>query len=229
MQRDEGLQRYACIGSFRFLDLALSLDPSYSTILARLKSGETFLDLGCCTGQEVRKLVVDGAPSENLYGSDLFPEFFDLGYKLFGDKETLKSTFIAADIFDSESGLKNLDGKVDIIFAGSFLHLFGLAAQKEACRRIVKLLRAKEGSVFLGKQLGNMKAGVHRHRRNPGQTSWAHDEESFRRMWKEVGEETGSEWKVDFTYLDPAVEDIRMRGNAYSEGLRRIQFKVLRV
>jgi len=119
--------------------------PYYPTILERLKTGEqNFLDLGCCFGQELRKLVADGAPPENLYGADLNPEFFDLGYKLFRDKDTLTSKFIAADIFDPGSELHELDGKIDILYAGSFLHLFSYEGQINACKAIVKLLRDKK-------------------------------------------------------------------------------------
>jgi hypothetical protein len=95
-----------------------------------LTSGnETFLDLGCCFGQDLRKVAHDGAVQENLYGSDLRAEFFEMGYPLFLDKDTLKSKFIAADITDSNSALSELDGRINIIYAGPFLHLFSYADQ----------------------------------------------------------------------------------------------------
>lgn len=48
---------YPCIGAYRFLDLSIISSPQYDEILSRVKSGEKFLDLGCCFGQEVRQLV----------------------------------------------------------------------------------------------------------------------------------------------------------------------------
>jgi hypothetical protein len=51
----------------------------YQQVLERVKNGENFLDLGCCLGQEIRKLVFDGAPSVNTYGSDLHGEFISVG------------------------------------------------------------------------------------------------------------------------------------------------------
>jgi hypothetical protein len=40
---------------------AISLSPDYPAVLQRLKSGnENFLDLGCCFGQELRKVAADG-------------------------------------------------------------------------------------------------------------------------------------------------------------------------
>ncbi|KAL8695808.1 MAG: hypothetical protein Q9201_007954 [Fulgogasparrea decipioides] len=70
------------------------------------KPPELFLDLGCCLGQDIRKLVVDGAASENLYGLDIEPHFIDLGYELFRDRRTLKSRFTIADLLTSE-GVEN--------------------------------------------------------------------------------------------------------------------------
>lgn len=125
--------------------------------------------MGCCFGQEIRRLAADGAPSENLYGSDLRPEFFELGYEFFRDRDTLKSKFIAADIFDPNSALKELDGKIDILYAGSFLHLFGYEQQLEVSIRIAKLLKEKPGSLLVGRQVGNVEAGEKPHRTNPEQ------------------------------------------------------------
>ena len=42
---------------FTFLDSGLSASPYYQEVLERVKQGETFLDLGCCFGQELRVLV----------------------------------------------------------------------------------------------------------------------------------------------------------------------------
>jgi SAM-dependent methyltransferase len=174
------------------------LSPNYPTILQRLKTGdENFLDLGCCFGQEIRRLVHDGVPSSHLWGTDLRPEFFELGYKLFQDKDTLKSNFIAADIFDPSSPLKDLEGKIDIIYAGSFLHLFNYEQQIAVCKRIVEILRARKGSFVLGRQVGNLEAGEKVHRTNAAQSMFRHNEESFKKMWAEVGEATGTKWKVD--------------------------------
>ncbi|KAE9378513.1 methyltransferase domain-containing protein [Stipitochalara longipes BDJ] len=205
--RDEAWQiwPYPCIGGFRFLDLAISLSPNYPTILERLKTGnENFLDLGCCFGQEIRRLVHDGAPSSHLWGADLRPEFFDLGYKLFQDKDTLQAKFMAADIFDPSSPLKDLEGKIDIIYAGSFLHLFNYEQQIAVCKRIVEILRAKKGSFVLGRQAGNVEAGERVHRTNPAQSMFRHNEESFKKMWAEVGEATGTKWKVDVELFTPS-------------------------
>jgi SAM-dependent methyltransferase len=208
---------------------AISQSPDYPTIIQRLKTGnENFLDLGCCFGQELRKVASDGAPQEHLYGADLRPEFFQLGYELFRDKDTLKSTFIAADIFDHTSPLSSLDGKIDIIYTGSFLHLFGYAEQFEICKRIVKLLRDRKGSLLVGRQVGNLDAGEQVHRTNKNQTMFRHNVESFKRLWEEVGEVTGTKWRVDAELLTFNENFLNERGGLHGPNVRRLRFSVWR-
>jgi hypothetical protein len=48
---------YPCIGCYRFLDILIVKSQAYEEIVARLKKGERFLDIGCCIGQELRQLV----------------------------------------------------------------------------------------------------------------------------------------------------------------------------
>lgn len=40
-------------------------------MVQRLKDGARYLDVGCCLGQDIRKLVADGVPSAHLYGVEL--------------------------------------------------------------------------------------------------------------------------------------------------------------
>jgi SAM-dependent methyltransferase len=189
------------------MSLSMYRLPSYPKVLERLKSGAVFLDLGCCFGQEIRDLVRAGVPSKNLYGSDLRQEFWDIGYELFRDKETLESTFYAADIFDESetSPLRQLDGKVDVIYAGSFFHLFSWDQQLRVAKRVVGMLKPVEGSILVGKQVGRKIGGVVPHRPRPGLTEpsagtmWRHDGESWEKMWKETEEATGTEWDCKTT------------------------------
>ncbi|KAG4438614.1 hypothetical protein IFR05_005897 [Cadophora sp. M221] len=218
---------YPCIGEFRFLDLALSRSPDYPAVLQRLKSGnENFLDLGCCFGQELRKLAHDGAFQENLYGCDLRSEFFDMGYRLFLDRDILKSKFIGADIFDFNSALSGLDGAIDIIYAGSFLHLFDYQTQVEVCKRIVKLLREKKDSLILGRQVGNTVAGEFIQETNLGGIMYRHSGESFKKMWDEVGEETGTKWRVEYDFV--LLEGLRKEGDEVEPTLGMLRFSIFK-
>lgn len=231
-QREQAWQTfpYPCIGQFRFLDLSIGLHPLYPEVLQRMKSGsQIYLDLGCCFGQDIRRLVSDGAPSKNCYGSDLRLDFMSLGYNLFLDKDKLESKFIQGDVFDPDSELKTLDGNVDIIHAASFFHLFGLEEQKQVARRIVKLLKPRQGSLVLGRQVGNVQGGEFLHRTNPNRMMFRHDKETWKRMWDEVGEETGSRWDVHVDLLDwPGFVEQRPGNEWQQDGARRLQFAVRR-
>src|SRR5437667_8984829 len=106
---------------FLFLDLSINRHPQYAEVISRLQNGQKFIDLGCCFGQEIRKLAVDGAPQENMYGMDLRREFIDLGYDLFLDKATLQSEMVGeVDVFDEgNSALKKVEGEIDIVYMSS--------------------------------------------------------------------------------------------------------------
>jgi hypothetical protein len=213
---------------FRFLDQSLIRSSYYPEVLSRLKSGQRYLDLGCCFGQEIRQLVFDGVPSENLYASDVCLDFWNLGYELFLDKDKLKATFIPGDVFDPESALKQLDGKVDILHAASFFHLFGYEQQVEVAKRVVKLLRPVPGSLILGRQVGSAKPGV-MVRPQSGRTMFRHDERTWTEMWEKVGEELGVKFEVDAKLeemKEPSLEREEKRGKELQDGTRRLRFVV---
>ena len=95
---------------------------SYALVLGWLKAGASLLDLGCCCGQDLCKLVRDGVPSDNLYGAELFQELHDMGYNMFLDRNWFKANMYQADIFDPEGPLKELEGRMDIVYVGLFLY-----------------------------------------------------------------------------------------------------------
>lgn len=70
------------------------------------------LDFGCCFGHDIRALVTDGAPAENLCGAEINATFLDLGFELFRDHESLKSSFYTANIFDENDKLREEIGRV---------------------------------------------------------------------------------------------------------------------
>lgn len=144
--------------------------------------------------------MVDGVPSENLYGADLRLEFLELGYELFQDKGSLKAHFLECNLFEEDSEaeggkeLSKLDGKIDIIYIASFLHLFDWKEQVRAGMRMVRLM-TKDSLVF-GRQLGTTKPGVYARRLDKSRTRYDHDPNSFQILWDQIGEKTSTKWKV---------------------------------
>jgi hypothetical protein len=144
--------------------------------------------------QTVRQLVNGGAPSGNIYGTDLQPEFIELGYKLFKDRDKLRSKFLVADIFDSNSALADLNDQVDMVYAGSFFHLWGYEKQYEVSKAVVALLRPQADSMIFGRQIGASEASE---RTGATGLMYRHNVESFKKMWKNVGEDLGINFTVE--------------------------------
>lgn len=182
---------YPCIGLFRFLDLPACLSPVYPEALSRVCNGETFLDLGCCFGQDIRKLVYDGASSENIIGVDTESRFIELGYELFRDHDKIQAKFCVGDVF-ADDFLSDWWGKVDIIFIGSFLHLFGFEQQTIIVKQLVKLLRNRNNSLVFGRHMAMEKGGTLR-TNACGWSLYHHSAETIRQLWDTASE---GEWEV---------------------------------
>ena len=203
-QRDHAfrLYSYACIGQMRFLNYSLCQLPFFAKVLQYLHSGATFMDAGCCFGQELRYLASrENVPSQQLYGFDLEPGFLDLSYELFRDQGTFHATFTVGDVLASPSSpqggnLSKLDGKMDIVYMSSFPHLWGRDRQKKALRRLAGLMRNKPGSMMVGRQIGSLAAGEYPVPAGDG-FSYRHNPGSMAALWKEIEQEVGACWEVE--------------------------------
>lgn len=129
----------------------------------------------------------------------MIPGFLDLGYQLFLDKDSLKATFIPADALAPDSALDTLKGKIELIHAASFFHLWPLDTQKVAARRVLSLLSPAPGNMIVGRQGGDLKGReiVHGSGKEgePMKKLYWHNEQTWRTMWEEVAAEAGR--KVD--------------------------------
>lgn len=200
-QRQRAFEKwpYPCIGHLRFLELTTSTHPAYAEILSRLQAGQTFLDAGCCFGQDLRKLLSDGAPSSKaMYGIDVESAFFQLGHELFRDADTLEAIFLEADLIKPQfplPSLESIQGQIDIMSTQSLFHLFNLADQKTVARHLVGLTKPGSGAMIAGRHVGAIQAreapGL-----VPGTAVFVHNSESWTRFWEEIGEATGSSWEV---------------------------------
>lgn len=214
------------------------------------------LDLGSCLGQDVRKCIYDGAPSTNLYASDLFSEYEALSYELWRDKATFpQGHFMADDIlapneaFTRGTLMTQLGpGQCDIISITMFLHLFNYANQLRAATRILRLLAHKPGSLVLGSQAGSTTPGevplkppfAGLREEGERRAVYRHNPESFEGLWKEAGRAAGVPLKVSAAFHAPddfgkvkAVDegfDITAKEKRYFTGAetRRLYFSVMR-
>lgn len=131
----------------------------------------------------------------------------NIGYDLFADHDKNKATFIVANLLEatpSNSDLELVAGRIDIAWAGAFFHVFCLEDQIKVATMIVKdLMRPKASVVILGRQAGNMNP---RHlpdwTEKNGKDMFVHDGKTWRKLWKDVGNATGTEWEL-YVNLDP--------------------------
>ena len=170
--------------------------------------------------------MADGARSENLYGADLYGEFMELGFELFRDRKTLRSTFFPTDILDAHDlPLRGLDGEMDVVYLGLFLHHFDHPTCVTVCARVARLLKARPGSLVMGVQVGSLVADVKPIPIPSGGILYRQDIQSLERVWAEVGKLTGTEWKVE-----ARLERGKGFGEKWQiEGTRRLGFEVWRL
>ncbi|RYO76716.1 hypothetical protein DL766_004164 [Monosporascus sp. MC13-8B] len=162
-QRDKlwAIHPSVCVGHCRFLSMRFTSDPRYKDALSRLLVADSdiaFLDVGCCVGQVLRQLAFEGVDSSRLYGIDSEPRFLSAGYELFRDRDTLKATLVTGDLLASgekgggDDASRLLNGKMTIIHAMSFFHLFSWQAQTKTLAELSFEERLKTGLVRLGKR-----------------------------------------------------------------------------
>ncbi|KAF5373309.1 hypothetical protein D9615_007402 [Tricholomella constricta] len=199
---------YPCIRSFAFAKSKISHLPAYPIALelCHKRPGALFLDIGCCFGSDVRKIVADGWPVQNTIASDLRQGFWDLGHELFkSTPDTFPALFIAGDAFDSQfiaprepfietphaqpslgplTSLTPLQGHVSVIHASAFFHLFLEEDQLELARRVASLLSPLPGSFIFGAHVGRPEKGI---LGGDGpdqiQATFCHSPESWRGLW----------------------------------------------
>ncbi|EGN92922.1 hypothetical protein SERLA73DRAFT_190280 [Serpula lacrymans var. lacrymans S7.3] len=151
----------------------------YEDVLKLGKTGDDnfFLDIGCCMGTDVRKLVVDGYPPNKVIASDLCSEFWDIGKKLFkADAEGDKIRFIQEDITELDpkalesmpspdntlaapNTLSDLHQRCSVIHISYVFHFFSKEQQYNLACTLASLLSPKPGSIIFGAQVGLAEAG----------------------------------------------------------------------
>jgi SAM-dependent methyltransferase len=202
--------------------------PIYSSILSRVQSGGTFLDVGCFTGTDLRRLTLDGCPQTNLYGIDIV-NHWDLDYELFNDREKFHAKYMKVDILLPNLEMEALSEKVDILSATHLLHNWDWDTQVRACCNLARFL--KEGGMIVGFQVGTADVEKARwERKGEVEVMKFHTPETFERLWVEVERVMGIEWKCEVVLREwedvcYRREDVRYLG----DDARVLQFVVTRV
>lgn len=185
--------------------------PWYKDILDRLKAGSTVLDIGCCFAQDLRFLAADGAPTANMYATDIISDFWELSYDLFRDKESFDAQYITADVLDSTSPLSQIGRKIDICLVNQVFHLFDRKSQLMMAKNLVAL--SQPSCWVVGWHIGSINGAALPVRTETGgdtgsagsDTKLFHNNETWRDLWRQVGQETNTNWSVE-TRMQPLRE-----------------------
>jgi 2-polyprenyl-3-methyl-5-hydroxy-6-metoxy-1,4-benzoquinol methylase len=146
---------YKCISEYRFISPRCTGHPRYKDIVPRFKNS-TILDIGCCMGTDLRKMIVDGAIPENVCGIDIEGTFITLGYDLFDDKAIMHDKFFVMNILDKNNWPTSFRTQLfDIAYCGSVFHLLSEEDGGMLVANLKEML--SDGAVFLGKCVGTSK------------------------------------------------------------------------
>ncbi|KAH9990200.1 hypothetical protein BJV74DRAFT_837123 [Russula compacta] len=169
---------YRTIGSYTFARATIARLSGYTDALAvGLSNGGILLDAACCFGADARKVAQDGWPTNRIVATDIVPEFWELGHKLFRSSATsFPATFIQADLLDQTqlnpeppsgggpdlinlSPLNQLRGHVTAIHASALFHLFSEEKQRALALALGSLLAPVSGATIFGWSTGLTEVG----------------------------------------------------------------------
>lgn len=140
--------------------------------------------------------MVDGDPSSAaLFGIDKYPALFETGYRIFSDAYTLQAIFIAEDLGKPSLEIHSLEAKIDVVSAMSLLSGLDPTEQGARASRAVELTKPSPGSTILGRVIAKREAGSF-YDLVTDTTVYAHNQESFEQLWREVEVHTNTKWQV---------------------------------
>lgn len=179
---------------------------------------DALLDLGCGLGQSVRQLAHAGVPPARLLAADLRADLARVGFRLFRDRGRLAgATFVGGDVLDPEdAGLRALDGRASIVHAANFFHLFSWEDQVRIGARMTRFVRGREGEevFFFGRHVASLEPGDRSFASHLSEEQYLHNQESFQRLWDEVGEATGTKWRAEVEMLGKMAPGYEYLGEA---------------
>ncbi|SCZ90475.1 BZ3500_MvSof-1268-A1-R1_Chr1-3g02013 [Microbotryum saponariae] len=188
------------------------------------------IDAGCCMGTDIRSLVAEGFPADQLLGTDLDDRFLALGYKLFMDEPSSPSTpaFLAGDLFSTSflaapaADASTSTSASPAPALNSLTSLTPLLGRAQLAHKLFALLSRTAGSTVFGSQLGSSIASLRDRYRLPENTdpeaedqAWCHSPESWKKLWADLSEESGVKLRVMTALEDragskamPIIDDI---------------------
>ncbi|KAE9372371.1 hypothetical protein N431DRAFT_504810 [Stipitochalara longipes BDJ] len=221
------IRAYPCTGQGPFLNPLIMRTPAYPEILANLKAGGRMVEIGSFIGHDLRRLVFNGAPSENLYAVDIVSHW-DVGFHMFKDRQSFHANFIESDIIHPSPQLLALNSTADVIYISKVLHQWDRETQLAALQSMIAL--SKPGSIVVGFHAAVIDGGFVAYEKG-SLKMWLHDAQSWRDMWDEASKGTNTRWDASYVVM----RDFGRLGNApdalvwVGEDCRMMDFVVRRI
>jgi len=142
---------YQCIAGRRFASPRIQQHPAYSKVKGLLANNDCrFLELGCCFGTDVRKLIQDGLSPSRLVVSDLHGDYWKIGLEvLFRDSLSLPCVW--ADLVDPLTDVTKIpqfSQPFSVVSAQAMLHVFAKQQSRTFLTIVHTLL--KPGGILTG-------------------------------------------------------------------------------
>lgn len=164
---------YGCINAFIFLHPLLPRHFGYQTLLAKMKPEPTetpkkLIDVGCCFGQDLRQLIVDGVSPKDIFAVDIHDGYWNAGREFFMDNLSHGSTRLdgISTIFDdfaqsyplpadcTNKIVDSLKNNFDAVVCQNVFHVLTKVQTDNIIKRICAML--KPGGILIGTCIGSM-------------------------------------------------------------------------
>ena len=167
------LHTYRCVESMAFLIPKVQMFEGYDRLLGlyRDKQVVKVADIGCCFGQDVRRLLVDGIPPSMIWAIDVVDGYWSAGLELYQDigpdksekadvhridlVHTLFCDLTATDI-PSEVSSTVLTRDFDCLILKNVFHVLSLEQGDRLMARMAQMLHA--GGFIMGICVGAREA-----------------------------------------------------------------------
>ncbi|KAI0406632.1 hypothetical protein F4802DRAFT_87795 [Xylaria palmicola] len=177
---------YTCINEYIFAEPRIDTHFYYEQVLSEARSRKQplkLVDVGCCAGTDIRRLINDGFPASDITGIDIEGRFFNIGFALYNHTpKELSTTFVQANVLDPEftRRFSHLRGQFDYVYSANVVHLFDHASQIAFLQALAFLV--KPGGAVWGRQVAETEDSPTRSVRLPGKGERFTAVE-FMRMW----------------------------------------------
>ena len=152
---------YRCIQSLSFLVPEVQTFEAYPKLLDLLATQKKVkvADIGCCFGQDIRRLILDGIPPDMIYAIDVTPGYWQAGLRLYNDKErnnhdiaSVKTLFCDLCAEEEEGGDVLEPASFDCIVLKYVFHVLSFVQATRLIHRMAKML--KPGGFVMGVCVG---------------------------------------------------------------------------